>query len=568
MAEENIFDQLVKQQQKDYDSLALPEIYDTIDEGKIQISMRDGVKLATNIFHPHKEDWKKSSWPVILQRSPYPSSMVLYENHGFNLARRGFVYIVQSCRGTGGSKGVWEPNVNERQDGLDTLAWLQNESWAGSIGYWGDSYLALTGWCMADAVPDKVKGMYLGVYGVDRFASAYCKQQFRQDVLTSWAKENAGFPVSAGYEESYSFRPQIEVDEKLWGKKIPWYRDWITAVKEDDPYWQKGFWKQLRDIPKKITIPIFVMDGWYDHHLGSALHSWEMFQEATLEQSSLRIGSWNHYISNCLEWTQPEHLGNNEIQSMTDWFYPLLVEGKVPEKNVSVYIIGRDTWKELDSWPMPEEGKKVLYLHAGKNKANGASGSLEENEGQESSAEYDYDPEHPVPSHGAESMLHTMGEVGSLYQKEMGYREDVLSFVSKPLQEDLTIGGKIRVFLQVASDAQDTAFTAKLMKGGTDGRFVNIRSSITSIAADHPDEAYIPGSRTKVCIEMWDIAFEVRKGETLRLDISSSDFPQYCVHSNYAGIWSMQDKTKVAHQTIFCGGENGSRVEIPILREN
>mgnify|MGYP002508209432 CR=1 FL=1 len=56
-----------------------------------------------------------------------------------------------------------------------------------NIGYWGDSYLALTGWCMADAVPEKVKGMYLGVYGTDRFTSAYCKGLFRHDVLTSWA---------------------------------------------------------------------------------------------------------------------------------------------------------------------------------------------------------------------------------------------------------------------------------------------------------------------------------------------------------------------------------------------
>lgn len=126
---------------------------------------------------------------MILQRSPYVHLMDMYLLHGKNLAQRGFIYILQFCRGTGQSEGEWEPNVNERQDGLDTLNWLQNEPWVKNIGYWGNSYLALTGWCMADAVPSKVKGMYLSVYGTDRFTSAYSKGMFRHDVLTSWAME-------------------------------------------------------------------------------------------------------------------------------------------------------------------------------------------------------------------------------------------------------------------------------------------------------------------------------------------------------------------------------------------
>ena len=44
----------------------------------------------------------------------------------------------------------------------------------------------------------------------------------------------------------------------------------------------------------------------------------------------------------------------------------------------------------------------------------------------------------------------------------MGWREDVISFLSDPVQEAFVIGGKIRVNLTVASDCQDTAFTAKL----------------------------------------------------------------------------------------------------------
>ena len=59
----------------------------------------------------------------------------------------------------GKSEGVWEPNVNERKDGIELLDWLNEQEWVESIGYFGASYLALTGGAIADAVPEKVKGM-------------------------------------------------------------------------------------------------------------------------------------------------------------------------------------------------------------------------------------------------------------------------------------------------------------------------------------------------------------------------------------------------------------------------
>lgn len=60
---------------------------------------------------------------------------------------------------------------------------------------------------------------------------------------------------------------------------------------------------------------------------------------------------------------------------------------------------------------------------------------------------------------------------------------------------------------------------------------------------------------------MWDIAWQVAAGSRLRLDISSSDFPQYAVHSNYRGIWSEQEKCRTARQTVY----EGSCLELPLL---
>ncbi|MDO4284148.1 MAG: CocE/NonD family hydrolase [Eubacteriales bacterium] len=568
---EDMFAELLRQTQREYDALDMPLVCEEAEVEEIDLPMSDGIRLKTYIYRPciKKSAAKDLSYPVILQRSPYFHGMDSYRLHGRNLARRGFVYIIQSCRGTGESGGEWTPNINERRDGLETLEWLQGEAWVRNVGYWGDSYLALTGWCMADKVPDKVKGMYLGVYGTDRFTSAYCKGAFRHDVLTSWAMENAGFPVTADYEESCRYRPQIEVDEKLWGKKIPWYRDWITAVEETDPYWQQGFWKMLRDIPEKVQIPLLITEGWYDHHLGSALKSYEMLNDSVRGKSTLRVGCWNHFSMNCLEWGTPRNLENSEVKSMTDWFRTLLVEDRIPEKKAQIYIIGRDEWRELDAWPMPVGECKKYYLNTEKYAEKQREGTLElQKENCSGECSYLYDPENPTRSLGAEAMLKSIEKVGSRYQPPIGERADVLSFVSDIVEDSFVIGGKIRVSLQVSSDCEDTAFTAKLMEVDKDGRTVNIRSSITTIAADHPGDAYVPGTPTEVVVEMWDIAWEVQKGSRLRLDISSSDFPQYSIHSNYAGLWSKQDKSRTAKQTIYCNGAGSSYIELPILQES
>ena len=87
----------------------------------------------------------------------------------------------------------------------------------------------MTGWAFADAAEGKVAAMFLEDYGTDRFVSAYEKGCFRHDILTAWSMENAEKPVNADYRESCRYLPQIEVDEALWGQRVPSYREYITS---------------------------------------------------------------------------------------------------------------------------------------------------------------------------------------------------------------------------------------------------------------------------------------------------------------------------------------------------
>ncbi|MDO5422703.1 MAG: CocE/NonD family hydrolase [Eubacteriales bacterium] len=520
--------------------------------------MADGIRLETVICLPRG----RGPWPIILKRSCYPNQQVEMDWYADVFTCRGFGLVYQWCRGTAGSEGDWEPNVHERADGLATVEWLTGQPYTKNIGFWGDSYLGLTGWCMLDAVPESVKSMYLGVYGVDRHTSAYKDGLFRQDVLTTWAAGNTGSAIPEGVSQmdSCRYRPQEEVDEKLWGVHLDWYRDWISHPDRSSHYWSEGFWGMLKEIPTKAKIPVYIRDGWYDHHLGSAIVSYDSLSEESKAHSVLQIGPWNHGYIPVIPFEDTKNLEDDALDSVFQWFYETLVKEKKPEGAVREYVIGEDRWIEKKERAQCTETRSFYF----------GNGTLDAQPGQDGTLSYEYDPENPVPSHGTEAMLAHSEEQGSLAQPQPGARPDVISFVSEPLAEGFTTDGVIEVVLYAASDAEDTAFTAKVMEVFPDGTAVNVRGSITTLAYRNGADkrlTYMPGEKVELRIPMWDIAWHFREGSRIRVDISSSDFPQYAVHSNYPGVWSKQSRTKIAEQTLYYGGGSPSEVRFPLIKK-
>lgn len=553
--------EIVAKIKSQYDEVSYPVLYKVKPYEEIMLPMSDEVRLRTRIYRPETEN---RQLPVVIQRCCYPQNEIFLEIHGEEFTKRGFAFVYQYCRGTGGSEGEWEPNENERRDGIDTLTWLCNQDWVDAVGYWGSSYLALTGWSIIDMVPEKVKTMYLTQYGTDRFTSAYKDGLFRHDVLTSWAMGNAGFSVTADYMESCKYHPHIKVDEKLWGGRLEWYRNWITATQATDEYWQIGFWKLLQSIPEKITMPIYLGESWHDHHLASALKTYGVLAEKSKNHSTLRIGAWNHMFMPCLEGHECHNLENNDSATAMDWFYRLLVRKETPEKKVLTYIIGEDRWMEWDSFPIVTNHIKRFYLSG--RLSIPKQYQLTEFMMEDQQLPYIYDPENPVISLGGDTLLHNIEKAGSVLQPECGIREDVISFVSEKFSEGLLITGNMKCHMYVSSDVEDTAFTVKVMEVFPDGRAYNIRCGITTLGFRNKAvtrQEYKPGTVEKIEIEILDITWKLQAGSRLRLDISSSNFPEYVAHSNYAGVWSLQEKTKKANQIIYVGENYPSCIELP-----
>ena len=545
----------IKSLKTDYEHCGFKIVTNEISIETIMLPMRDGKKLRTVIYKPLGFD----KIPVIVRRTCYPNDEVLVQIDAENMAKRGYCFIYQLCRGTGGSEGRWVPNINERNDGIDTINWIYRQEWCENIGYWGQSYSALTGWAFADEVKDKVTSMLLVHYGTDRFISAYHKGLFHHDVLTGWSMQNAGWKIDAAYEESCRYMPQIRVDEDMWGGKLPWYRDYITNEYFEDDYWQQGWWKTLREIPEKVEIPLYIISGWYDHHNESTMKTWERLNAKAKNMSWLEIGGWNHGLLPVLENKKIDNFNNVEVIKALQWFQKTLKNKEIPSEKIKYYIPGKDYWVETDSWENTDRKWMTLYLNHSRGLADEISEETEE-------IKYTYNPDNPVMTHGGDCTLRSWTSTGSLLQKESNWRADVISFVSQPLDKDIIINGKIDVLLWVKTDCKNTAFIAHLDEVTSEGKAYHIRTSGTTIRHELPrNEKYTPGTPIRVIADMSDICYAILKGSRIRIDITSSDFPQYSVHSNQEGNWAVATDNKIAEQTILVGKQYPSCVKIPYL---
>jgi len=543
----------------------VPCTHEVEEPTELMLEMPDGVRLRTVCYRPKTEQKKI---PVVFQRCCYPNKEKTLRMHAEEFCKRGIAVVFQFCRGKGGSEGVWVPQtMNERTDGMALIQYLESLDWVGPMGYWGSSYMALCGLVLLEGLSDSVKTMYLTHYGTDRYMSVYESGLFRQDLYTGWSRENMGVPTQVGHLESCVYRPQVSLDTDLWGTRLDWYREWVTSTQPGDRCWNSGLWNYLRRAPSVTKIPIYYGASWFDIHCGGAMHAYENLAEESKEQSTFRIGAWEHGFYPCMRGHKQEHLENNNAVQALNWFMDILLEGKPAKKKVELYMIGADEWSSYDTYPLPEDKQMVLYLS---DKASSPeAGTLSEDcEAVVAEKTYLYDPQNYVPSCGGESLFSSRDQRGSVLQPPCGYRPDVISFRTEVIDRDITIVGKIKGKLMVKSTAEDTAFTVKIMEEFPDGSAYNIRTGIATLAFRNgmeKRETYTPGTYVELEVPTWDVAWKPSLGSRIRVDIASSDFPQYAIHSNYPGVWAEHAETRIAEQTLLLGGENASKIIFPLL---
>lgn len=520
------------------------------------VPMRDGTLLHTRCMLPHEN----GRFPIIFSRSPYddPACSPDERTHAFeeNAACAGFAVVHQSCRGTALSEGCFVPFYSERSDGLDTLSWLRRQSfYDGEIYVHGESYMSYVHLSYLGTHQSDIKGAFLFVMPTDMYAGMSVNGIFKQDVLTPWFiqqyhnKQLDMRAVYSHYPELTFTRPHYAALDSYYEGGCPEYAAYLRGKSAwHNPNHGPG---EALDAMRNLDIPILLMEGWYDIYIGSGSHMWEELPAAVRQQSAMLVGPWQHSCR--LDPDCPIALpgGERPDDLLLNWFCHLHAGEElrcVRKGQVKYYTIGEGQWHFAPHMPCGTKSQ-TFYLCAESRLKAEAETPLERS--------YRYDPADPTPFTGGANAFSTVPR-GIVPDPPPNSRADILSFISEPLKEDMTLSGCVSFRLHVKSDCEDTAFFARLtvLK---DGHYLPVQESITTLRRENPD--YAPSSKACVTMTCDPACWRFHRGDRLRIDVSSACWPIYEAHGNVPGDTALQKEERIAFNTLFTGL---SSVTLPI----
>ncbi|MBT8183962.1 MAG: CocE/NonD family hydrolase, partial [Eudoraea sp.] len=182
-----------------------------------------------------------------------------------------------------------------------------------------------------------------------------------------------------------------------------------------------------------------------------------------------------------------------------------------------------------------------------------------------------YDPKNPVPSYGGNVCCTGNAiEGGAFDQREMEARQDILVYTSDPLAEGLEISGFIETTLYVSSDARDTDFTIKLIDVYPDGRAYNLDETIqrARYREGYDKEVFMEkGEVYKLKLTPMATSNYFKKGHSIRVEISSSNFPRFARNLNTGGRNFDEKEGIVARNTIHHSSEYPSSIQLPVVKK-
>ncbi len=110
--------------------------YEVVVDRDVMIPMRDGVRLATDVYRPSQHGQAlNGKFPALLERTPYGKHEYdRVQNNGEYYARHGYVVVIQDVRGRYKSEGIFGFLAQEPADGYDTVEWIAKQSWSNGAG--------------------------------------------------------------------------------------------------------------------------------------------------------------------------------------------------------------------------------------------------------------------------------------------------------------------------------------------------------------------------------------------------------------------------------------------------
>jgi putative CocE/NonD family hydrolase len=606
---------------------------DVVVHRNVMITMRDGIRLATDIYRPASGSLPlETAFPVIFERTPYDKSgtprtelsvkrpvPMSRPDLAIHLVRKGFIVIWQDCRGRYDSEGHFTKYLSEGEDGFDAMQWIAAQPWNnGRIGTMGLSYDAHTQMALACLNPPGLAAMAIDSGGFSNAFTCGIRQGGAFELKqATWAYNRA-----QEYEDERTVAAIRAENLHEWFAKMPWTkgRSPVRWRPEYEDYlleqWQKGtfdeFWKKVGIYAAGYydtfpRVPTIFMSSWYDVYVPTTLENFTALKGDPERPLTLIMGPWTHgnrsrSIFGDVDFGPAgvfdDQVDDDWLTYREKWFSRYLKDEEVAEQagKVHIFVMGTGPgtktekgnlfhggrWIESSDWPLPDAKPLDLYLHADMALRQVASLS------DAVSISYDFDPADPVPTIGGSL---TSGEPiftgGGFNQVEdpqfygctrpglpLNARHDVLSFETEPLEEDVCVIGPVEVDLWVSTDAPDTDFTAKLIDvypPSADyprGYALNITDGIFRVRYRNGYDRPEPVTSTepfRITVTPFATANMFKKGNRIRLDISSSNFPKFDVNPNTGEPEGTSRRKRIAVNTVLTEAARSSVLRMHVI---
>ncbi len=508
---------------------------------EVRIPMKDGVKLAADIWRPEEGP---GPFPVLLEYLPYRKTEA--RGGSFRLysyfVRHGFVVARVDIRGTGNSEGVlipYEYSEIEQRDGEEVIAWLAAQPFSnGNVGMFGISWGGFNSIHMAMRRPPALKA----IIAVDATDDLYQDDVHFMDGIIhvdSWE-------MSQDLANAVPGAPDYVFDERYFADRFdqpPWMLTY-KAQQRDGPFWDRT---ALNKRYESIAIPVFMIGGWYDGYRDSIPRMLEHLKAPT----KAIVGAWDHTYPD-EPYPKPGFDWRHEAVRWFDQWLKGKDTGIMKEPRLAVYVRnwhppgpyleeapGR--WRYEDGWPIARIRDRVLHPRSDR--------SLADAPGVEAVDRLRY-----VPTTGVEAGGPVMwwGDVAPDQRPTDAFS---LVYDTPPLDEDVEILGLPKAMLKVAADAPHIDWFARLNDVAPDGTVTQVAGAGMNgahrISARDP-KAIVPGEPFPLQIEMHFTSWVFPKGHRIRLAVSNAQWPM---------LWP----TPYPATTSLYLGPDGSRLLLPVV---
>jgi len=604
-----------------------------IVERKVMITMRDGTRIAADIYRPRATS---KTYPAIWVRTPYnfnywdvnngvPRSMA----SEIRSIRRGYVHINMQERGHFFSEGNWDILGPPLTDGWDALEWITGQPWSnGKVGTTGCSSTAE--WQPAVAslghsgfAAMNVQGFGAGVGRVEPYYEQgnWYRGGAVQMLFIGWLYSEQNqvrpmFPADTTREELIAasrlfdlapHMPPVDWSQAYWHlpvqdimRSVDGPRGiaadempvdtggaMITRTPNDPAWYRGGLWHDDMplNVPRLWFVSLFDVSvapnlQMYNHVRATA--EGEVAEEQWLVLAPTThcgfrrtdTGADDASVGPAEYVAGERNLGDVRFnyQELMFAFFDRFLKGETGGllddfPKVHYFTMGSNEWQSAETWP-PEGAEPMTFYLSSEGNANTLHGDgvlTASPPRRDRPDAFTYDPMDPVVSHGGSSW-----PVGSVDQREMEERPDILVYTSEPFQEGLEVSGPITPTLYVSSDARDTDITVRVIDVAPDGTAWSLDESIQRLrwreGYEGPPVWMEDGEVYEVTLQPLVTSNFFAPGHRLRIEVSSSNFPRFDRNLNTGGNNYDESEAVVAHNVVHHSRQYPSKIVITVVR--